>query len=139
MDSRDLQERKEELQEQVLESFLETFEHYAEQTETFEDIQWDEEELDSWKLDWQDEINETTCIDDLEDEVSSSEWDFGIYFIPEDEFEDYCKEFLEECGDIPRELPFCIENNIDWGGVADDLRIDYSEVEFQGTTYLFRE
>ena len=76
MDSRDLIEKREELKQQVLDSFLETFPHYEEQTPDFESILFEEEEIQSWKEDWLDEIEEITDIDTLEDEVSSSEWDF---------------------------------------------------------------
>ena len=51
--TRDLKERRDYLKQEILDSFLETFEHYAERTETFEDILFDEEEIESWKADWQ--------------------------------------------------------------------------------------
>ena len=126
LDSRDLIEKREELQNQILDSFNETFPQY--ETDDFESILFEE-----------DEIVEITDIEKLEEEVSSSEWDFGITFISEDEFEDYCKQLVEDCGYLSKELPFFISSNIDWAGVADDLRVDYLEVEYQGVTYLFRE
>jgi hypothetical protein len=43
---------------------------------------------------------------------------------------------LEDCGESPRDLPFYIV--IDWEETADNLRVDYTEVDFEGTTYLFR-
>ena len=137
LDSRDLIEKREELQNQILNSFNETFPQY--ETDDFENILFEEEEVQSWKEDWLDEIVEITDIEKLEDEVSSSEWGYGITFISEDEFEDYCKQFVEDCGYLSKELPFFISSNIDWVGVADDLRVDYLEVEYQGVTYLFRE
>lgn len=137
LDSRDLIKKREELKQQVLDSFNETFPQY--ETDYFENILFEEEEIQSWKEDWLDEIIEITDIEKLEDEVSSSEWDYGMTFISEDEFEDYCKELVEDCGYLSKDLPFFISSNIDWAGVADDLRVDYSEVEYQGGTYLFRE
>lgn len=141
LDTRNLAEKREELKQEVLDSFLETFEHYAEQTETFEDILFDEEEIESWKEDWQEEINEITCIDELEEEVNSySEDNFedGVTLIGEYDFQEYCEEFVRDCGYLSRDTPPLIENNIDWAGIADDMRQDYSEVEYQGRTYLFR-
>ncbi len=44
---------------------------------------------------------------------------------------------LEDIGDLPSDLPSYIE--IDWDKTADNLRVDYSEVEYQGTTYLVRD
>lgn len=136
MDSRDLIEKREELKQQVLDSFLETFPHYEEQTPDFESILFEEEEIQSWKEDWLDEIEEITDIDTLEDEVSSSEWDFGIYFIEEDDFEEYVKELLEDCGYISRDFPSWI--TIDWTSTAENVKQDYTEVEFQGQTYYYR-
>ncbi len=138
LDTRDLAEKREELKEQILDSFLETFEQYAEQTETFEDILFDEEEIESWKADWQEELDEIVEIDRVEDEVCNGEFDNGTTLISEYDFQEYCEDFTRDCGYLPRDLPFYIENNIDWSGIADDMRQNYSEVEYQGRTYLFR-
>ena len=135
LDSRDLKEKREELQNQILDSFNETFPQY--ETDDFENILFEEEEVQSWKEDWLDEIVEITDIEKLEDEVSSSEWDYGITFISEDEFEDYCEELVEDCGYISKDFPTWIE--IDWKATANNVKQDYSEVEYQGVTYLFRE
>jgi len=138
IDTRDLKEQRDDLKQEILDSFLETFEHYAEQTETFEDILFDEEEIQDWKSDWETELEEIEEIDRVEDEVCNGEFDFGTTLIKEYDFEEYCEEFVRDCGYLSRDTPALIENNIDWSGIADDMRIDYSEVEYQGTTYLFR-
>jgi len=138
LDTRDLIERRDELKQDILDSFKDTFEHYADDTDDFEDILWDEEEIQSWKEDWSDELQEIEDIDDLEDEINNGEFDYGTTLIPEDYFVEYCKDLVSDIGDLPRDLPSYIENNIDWDGVADDLRMDYSEVEFRGETYLYR-
>lgn len=138
IDTRDLKEQRDDLKQEILDSFLETFEHYAEQTETFEDILFDEEEIESWKADWQEELEEIAEIDRVEDEVCNGEFDFGTTLIKEYDFEEYCEDFVKDCGYLSRDTPALIENNIDWSGIADDMRIDYSEVEYQGTTYLYR-
>jgi len=138
IDTRDLKEQRDDLKQEILDSFLETFEHYAEQTEEFEDIMFDEEEIQGWKADWQAELLEIEEIDRVEDEVCNGEFDSGTTLIKEYDFEEYCEEFVRDCGYLSRDTPALIENNIDWSGIADDMRIDYSEVEYQGTTYLFR-
>ena len=38
LDTRDLAERRDELKQEILDSFLENFPHYEEMTESFEDI-----------------------------------------------------------------------------------------------------
>jgi hypothetical protein len=138
IDTRDLIERRDELKQDVLDSFKDTFEHYADDTDDFEYILWDEEEIQSWREDWYKELEEIEDIDDLENEIDNGEFDYGITLIPEDYFVEYCKDLVSDIGDLPRDLPFYIENNIDWDGVADDLKQDYSEVEFRGETYLYR-
>lgn len=57
--------------------------------------------------------------------------------IPEDEFEEYAQEFAESVGAVEEASawPCCY---IDWEKAADDLRGDYSTIDYQGTTYLYR-
>lgn len=71
------------------------------------------------------------------DEEWRGDW-YPITLISEYEFSDYCRELLEDCGEIPTGLPWYIESNINWDGVADDIKIDYSEVEYNGLTYYYR-
>jgi hypothetical protein len=82
---------------------------------------------------------ELTALQTLQEEVegySSDDWRHGIQLIPEEVFAEYCQELLEDCGDIPRDLPSYIV--IDWEETASNLRVDYTEVDYEGTTYLFR-
>lgn len=135
IDTRDLIGTRDELKEQILDSFLDDFPHYADMTESFEDIRFEEEELDSWKLDWVEDLSEITRIDELENEIGS-EFEDGVQLIEEADFEDYCADLLEDLGYISRDFPSWIE--IDWGATASNIRLDYSEVEFDGITYLYR-
>lgn len=84
-----------------------------------------------------DEQEELAELEEIKD-VVGSEWGYGAALIDEDDFTDYCKEMLEDCGELPRGLPWYIENAIDWEQVAENLQSDYSEVQYQGTTYLVR-
>ena len=81
-----------------------------------------------------DEQKELAELEELESEVS--EWSDGNTLIPESEFTAYCRELLEDCGDIPKNLPHYVV--IDWEATADNIKADYSTVEFQGETYLYR-
>lgn len=137
IDTLDLEEKRTELKQSILDSFLENFPHYEDMTDTFEYIRFEEEEIESWKEGWYTELEEIEEINQIEDEVGR-EWKYGCTLIDEDDFEDYCQELVEDIGDLPSNLPSYISNNIDWSGVADDLRQDYSELEYQGITYLFR-
>ena len=94
LDTRNLIERREELKQSVLDSFLENFPHYEEMTNDFEDILFEEEEIQSWKEYWLDEIEEITDIEKLEDEVNDyagDNFEDGVYLIVEDDFEDFVK------------------------------------------------
>jgi hypothetical protein len=135
IDTRDLITEREDHKQAILDSFLEEFPHYEDMTDTFEDIRFEEEEIESWKEEWMDELNAIREIDILEDEVGS-EFSYGATLIEEDEFEEYCEEFVTDCGYISRDFPMWIE--IDWEATASNMKQDYSEVDFRGSTYLFR-
>lgn len=135
LDTRDLETEREELKQSILDSFLDTFPHYEDMTDSFEDIRFEEEEIESWKEDWLDELKQIEEIDNIENECS--EFSFGCTLIDEYDFEEYCEELVDDCYDI-KDVPNFIRNNIDWSGVAEDLKVDYSEVDYQGKTYLFR-
>lgn len=137
LDTRDLSERREELKQEILDSFLENFPHYEEMTESFEDIRFEEEEIQSWKEDFEDGLKEIEEIDSIEDELGR-EFDYGVTLIDVDDFEDYCEELVSDIGDLPKDLPSYIANNIDWEGVAEYLKQDYTEVEYKGNSYLGR-
>lgn len=135
LDTRTLSEHREALKQEILDSFLENFPHYEEMTDTFEDIRLDEEELESWKEEWLSELEEIEAINELENEVGD-EWSYGVTLIEEDDFEDFVEQDLEDCGYISKDFPTWIE--IDWKATANNVKQDYSEVEFRGTNYLFR-
>lgn len=54
-------------------------------------------------------------------------------------FTESVKELVTDCGYLPIDLPSFIGNNINWDGVADDLKADYSEVTLDGETYWHRD
>jgi len=135
LDTRDLSKRREELKEEILDSFLENFPHYQEMTESFEDIRFEEEEIQSWKEDFEDELKEIEEIDTIENELGS-EFDYGVALVDVDDFEEYVEDLLDELGYIPKDFPSWIE--IDWEATANNVRQDYTEVEYQGNSYLGR-
>ena len=62
----------------------------------------------------------------------------GITFIPEHSFTEYAEEFANDIGAIGVDSYEWPINFIDWDEAAEALKADYSEVDWQGTTYLFR-
>jgi hypothetical protein len=137
IDTRDLIEERENTQQRILDDWNEKFEDN--QLDDFSEIPTETEDSDvAMFLEyWEDELNEIQEINELEDEVGS-EWEYGVTLIEEDDFEEYCEDFCNDVGYISRDTPQLILNNIDWKGIADDMKQDYSEVEFRGTTYLYR-
>jgi len=85
------------------------------------------------------EVEELDALLELETEIGSLEENTrnGVYFIDEDYFEDYAKELAYDIGAISNDLEWPC-THIDWDAAADDLRADYTEVEFEGNTYLVR-
>ena len=135
LDTRDLIERRDELKEGILNSFLETFEHYKERTESFEDILFEEEEIQEWKEDWEDDLQEIDQIDKIEYTLGN-EFEYGVTLVREDYWEEYVEDLLIEIGYLPKDLPCWIE--IDWASTAYNVKKDYEEVLYQGDTYLGR-
>lgn len=134
LDTRDLAEKREELKQQILEDFLENFPQYEEMTESYEDIRFEEEELENWFDDWYKEKEEIEEIDQIERECS--EFKHGEALINQTDFTFYCEELCEDIGYISKDLPHWIE--IDWYATADNMKADYSECEYCGETYLYR-
>jgi len=89
-------------------------------------------------IDWENEnLEYLTDLQNLASEGEGcSDWVYGEALINEDYFTDYCKEFLEDCGELPGDLPWYIV--IDWDATAENLRMDYSAADFGGVTYLIR-
>jgi antirestriction protein len=61
----------------------------------------------------------------------------GIFLIAERDFEDYARELADDIGAVSSDggwPTYCI----DWAWAARELAIDYTSVEFDGTTYLYR-
>ncbi len=137
IDTRNLAERREALKQEILDSFLENFPHYEEMTESFEDIRFEEEEIESWKEYFEEELKEIEEIDDVENELGS-EFEYGVTLVDVDDFEDYCEELMEEFGYINKDTPQLIKNNIDYKGIAEDMKYYYTEVTYQGNSYLGR-
>ena len=108
--------------------------------ERFEELErtYDEFETPEEIKNWED-LEEYTKLGKLIEEIDSYAGDNcadGVTLISEHYFTNYCKELLEDCGDIPSDMPWFIA--IDWEETADNMRVDYTEAEINGTTYLFR-
>lgn len=86
-----------------------------------------------------DEFSELWALKALADEASgyAADWQYGEMLIHDDYFETYAQELAEEIGAVDPEAGWPL-NRIDWESAADDLKIDYTSVEFDGETYWIR-
>lgn len=71
-----------------------------------------------------------------EAEGNIADWEYGEIFISAFSFTDHMMEILNDVGYIPADLPSWIV--IDRDKTADNMKIDYTEFEFRGTTYYAR-
>ncbi len=75
-----------------------------------------------------------TLVDELEDYCV--DWKYGVTIIHQDYFTEYTEEMLKECGYLPNDLPSWIE--IDMEKTAENVKVDYTEAEYNGVTYYAR-
>ena len=85
------------------------------------------------------EIEELADLQDVVDQAEGyGDFDHGESLIHEFYFVEYCEELCCDIEDIPADLPWYIASNIDWDGVANELKADYVEIDFDGASYLMR-
>ena len=74
---------------------------------------------------------------DIEAYTCSADWHDGEPLIRDAYFTEYAQELAYDVGlcDGTEKWPL---NCIDWGRAADEVRTDYAEVDFRGTTFLIR-
>jgi len=82
-----------------------------------------------------DERERMTAIRELLDSIGDAR--YGVTLIPESEFEDYARELAEDIGAVDSDYGWP-HSCIDWKQAADELRMDYSSVTFDGVDYLYR-
>ena len=109
------------------------------------------EELESSKDDheaepdgghWSDEeAQELQTLTDIMDELKGCSGDkqwrgdwYPVTLIRESHFEEAMDELVEDCFEVPKDLPLFITITIDY----EALRQDYSTVEIDGVTYFYR-
>lgn len=83
-----------------------------------------------------DERERLDAIRELADE-GIPDWLYGATLIPESEFEGYARDFADDIGAVADNAGWP-HSHIDWKAAADELRQDFTEVEFMGETYLVR-
>lgn len=131
--SRDIIARMEELQAE-----RETLADAVTEAEEAGDVEaaYAREELKAW--DDSDEAEELKTLEALneEGEQNSGDWTHGETLIHGSYWVEYVQELVSDIGDLPRNIPSYIE--IDWEATARNIAADYSQIDFDGSTYYIR-
>lgn len=69
------------------------------------------------------------------DEQWRGDW-YPVTLISERTFEDHVRELLEDCGTIPKDLPWFVA--IDWETTAQHVQGDYTSIDIDDKTYWYR-
>jgi len=85
------------------------------------------------------EYDELTALEALAKEAAdyAPDWEYGATLIRDSYFMDYAQELAEDTGAINRDAQWP-NNCIDWEQAANELRMDYTPVDFGGVTYWVR-
>lgn len=97
-------------------------------------------EAETTLRDWDnsEEAEELSVLKALAEEGEGSpDWSHGETLIRDSYFEEYAEQLADDIGAIDRTANWPL-NCIDWGKAADQLKADYSSVDFDGTTYWIR-
>ena len=96
--------------------------------------------LDELKtLDKEDDEERIKAIEELIEEVGEDNFDMGVTFIRENYWVSYCEDCAYDFGFLDRQD----DNNplhyhIDWESWANDVAMDYGQIEFDGDIYYWR-
>lgn len=80
-----------------------------------------------------------SLLDDIRGYGGDHQWEghwYPVTLIRDSYFTEYAMELLADIGDLPREMPHYIV--IDEEATAENIRADYSDIEFDGATYWYR-
>ena len=97
----------------------------------------------AWAVECAEDFEELATLESLLSELAgyggNHQWEGAWYplgLIHEDSFVDDMREMVSDIGDLPDNVPSYLA--IDWNATAENLRVDYSSVEFDGATYWYR-
>lgn len=68
---------------------------------------------------------------------SGGDWRHGATLIRDSYFEDYAKELANDIGAVDSKANWPLQH-IDWEAAAEELKQDYTEVDFDGVSYYIR-
>ena len=130
IDTRDLNDDLEELQNE-LDRMVELKEELIATDDPDEGIEL-QEEYDDLLENWDGDT--FAKLVEMRDEIP--EWEDGNVLVADHYWVDYVMEMLADIGDLPAEIPSYIV--IDEKATAENIQVDYSYIEYEGTDYWFR-
>ena len=87
----------------------------------------------------EDDQAELATLRGLIEQYGGGDWEYGVVLIRESHFADYAEDLARDTVSVDANAwdswPL---NCIDWDRAADDLRIDYTEIDYDGVTYYAR-
>jgi len=107
-----------------------------------EDLESKVEDLEAEIRDFQNQISEINeelkPLQELnsEGENYASDWEHGATLINEAYFTEYAEETAKDCGAIGESADWIV---IDWEATAENMKMDYTQIEFECTTFFVRD
>lgn len=138
IDSRDVIKRIEELESELQDAHEANTEgHNLDFEEWLEAVISDANPAHQHEL-W-DEATELRDLRKLQEEAEgyAPDWQHGATLIRESYFQEYAEQMAEDIGAVNSEARWP-NNHIDWKSAAEELKQDYTEVDFDGVAYLIR-
>lgn len=134
IDSRDVISKVEELEDELeqAKNLLEELKENAEANEA------DINDLEGQILDIEGDLAPIKEFDNDGALEFGPAWEDGVYLISDDYFEEFAEEFAKDIGAISSDFQWPL-NCINWQEAADELKQDYSSIEFDGYTFWGRE
>jgi DNA repair exonuclease SbcCD ATPase subunit len=107
----------------------------VDEADTEDDKEAAQENLDAWDDEHGEEYKalEEFCN---EAEQYCSDWHHGVQLILDEHWTEYAEQLTDDLGAIPRNMPTYVV--IDWEATADNLKADYTAVEWGAYTYWVR-
>lgn len=87
----------------------------------------------------EDEREELRVLSELADDGTTNvtDWPYGEALIRDSYFEEYARQLAEDIGAVDPAAAWPL-NHVDWQAAADELKADYTELDFDGVTYWAR-
>lgn len=138
-DSRDLIEYRDELEQELIDICNDIIIDEDLDRDDIEDI--DEAftflEEEPYASEYDHKVEHCKDIRDFCDELEGyGNFEHGESIIHENYFEKYCEDLCDDIGAVSKENAHWVV--IDWTATADNLKMDYTEAEFEGETYYMR-